>query len=124
MVPVDSVGGWPGAIHILFVKVQSPASRASFFCGSPGAMAFIIASISALLIAGASFGFSSARAGSAARASRDSATTRDRAFIMFPPLRSLTWVDETTERDRTGDPILLNYAALPRKIPPQAGGVN
>src|SRR4029079_9487812 len=68
MVPVDSVGGWPGAIHMVLVKVQSPASLASASCCGPGVIDFCQASISAGL--GAPAGAAGGAAGAGRRGGR------------------------------------------------------
>ncbi len=102
MVPLGLHRRLAGAIHILLVKVQSPTVRASFFCCSPGVAAFIMASMSALLMAGRLFGLSWARAGRAARASRDNATV-NRAFMVFPPLIFTTWINGTGGTAPSGD---------------------
>src|SRR5215203_1862793 len=88
MVPLESSGGWLGSIHILLVKVQSPALRARCLCGSPGVMAFVMASISAGFMAwvAGSFGLSWAKAGTA---SRHRATAVNRFFILFPPFTAV-----------------------------------
>src|SRR5215203_4480483 len=81
MVPLDSIAGWLGSIHILLVNVQSPARRARFLCGSPGLMAFIMASSGAPMAGAAgSFGLSWAKTGTA---SRHRTTAVERIFILF-----------------------------------------
>src|SRR4051794_14767248 len=59
-VPVDSIGGAPGAIHDFTVTFQAPTMLSSFLCASPGVDAFIHASICAFCMSSAAFFVSSA----------------------------------------------------------------
>src|SRR5436309_15831007 len=103
------MGGWLGSIHIVLVKVQSPARRARRFCGSPGVAAFCLASISAWLgpAGGADgFGLSWARTETALqRASRNRTATVGRIFIGFSFCGC------------------LHYASFPRRLPPELSSV-
>src|ERR1043165_1666168 len=59
-VPVDSIGGAPGAIHDFTVTSHVPTMWSSFLCASPGVDAFIHASICAFCMSSAAFFGSSA----------------------------------------------------------------
>src|SRR5215203_5872296 len=107
IVPDPSAGGADGSIHILFVNVQSPAIRAMSLCSGPGDMAFIIACISGLSMAGIpAGGFSCcARTGMDIRARRHRIAV-PRTFI------STSFSFDVALLDRSG----LNYAQLPHRL--------
>src|SRR5438067_679557 len=81
VVPVNSVGGADGSIHILPVKVHEPTSGSSLLCSGPGVPCRIIASIITF-----GSGFAGGSAASRAVAVRPSATTsavRDIRYLLF-----------------------------------------
>src|ERR1051326_835993 len=68
-VPVDSIGGAPGAIHDFTVTFHEPTMWSSFLCASPGVEAFIHASICAFCMSSPAFFVSSANRALVQRAS-------------------------------------------------------
>src|SRR5262249_54394800 len=60
-VPLISLGGLDGSVHILRAQSHLPASASSFLCISPGAAAFIMASMAAFSSGVSAFFTSSAR---------------------------------------------------------------
>src|ERR1044071_9113575 len=94
-VPLDSIAGWPGAIHDFTVTSHVPTMPSSFLCAAPGVEAFIHASIAAFCMSASDFFVSSANS---ALVHRASANPRVRIFRIVL-LQLLRLVDSIAGRE-------------------------